>query len=83
MSKTIWALIEIEDGKVAHLGRAEAIVLGSAAAEVAATLGEFGAAKVYIHADAVRLRQLFDPLRRKYRQLVMGAVDYIQCHTAR
>ena len=34
MSKTIWALIEIEDGKAAHLGRAEAIVLGSAAAEV-------------------------------------------------
>ena len=42
MSKTIWALIEIEDGraarsslevlsKAAHLGRAEAIVLGSAA----------------------------------------------------
>jgi len=64
MSKTIWALIEIEDGraarsslevlsKAAHLGRAEAIVLGSAAAEVAATLGEFGAAKVYVHADPV------------------------------
>jgi electron transfer flavoprotein alpha subunit len=64
MSKTIWVLIEIEDGKAARaslevlgkaaqLGRAEAIVLGSAAAEVAATLGEFGAEKVYIHADPV------------------------------
>src|SRR2546426_932009 len=64
MSKTIWPLIEFEDGKAArsslevlgkaaHLGRAEAIVLGSAAAEVAATLGEFGAAKVYVHADPV------------------------------
>ena len=50
MSKTIWVLIEIEDGKAArsslevlgkaaHLGRAEAIVLGSADAEVVATLG--------------------------------------------
>jgi electron transfer flavoprotein alpha subunit len=63
MSKTIWVLIEIEDGKAARsslevlgkaaqLGRAEAIVLGSAAAEVAATLGEFGAEKVYVHVDA-------------------------------
>src|SRR5437660_12390942 len=63
MSKTIWVLIEIEDGKAARsslevlgkaaqLGRAEAIALGSAAAEVAPTLGEYGAEKVYIHADA-------------------------------
>ena len=62
MSKTIWALIEIEDGKAARsslevlgkaaqLGRAEAIVLGSAAAQVAPTLGEYGAEKVYVHED--------------------------------
>src|SRR5579863_2387712 len=64
MAKTIWVLIELEDGKpersslevlgkAAQLGRAEAIVLGSAAAEVAPTLGEYGAEKVYVHADAV------------------------------
>src|SRR6266567_8845162 len=63
MSKTIWVLIEIEDGKAARsslevlgkaaqLGRAEAIVLGSAAAQVAPTLGEYGAEKVYVHEDA-------------------------------
>lgn len=63
MPKTIWVLIEIEDGKAARsslevlgkaaqLGRAEAIVLGSAAAEVAPTLGEYGAEKAYVHADA-------------------------------
>ena len=63
MSKTIWVLVELEDGKparsslevlgkAAQLGRAEAIVLGSAAAMVAPTLGEYGAEKVYIHADA-------------------------------
>src|SRR5437868_12986470 len=63
MPHTIWVLIEIEEGKAArsslevlgkaaHLGRAEAIVLGSAAAEVAPTLGEYGAEKVYVHADA-------------------------------
>ena len=62
MSKTIWALIEIEDGKAARsslevlgkaaqLGRAEAIVLGSSAAQVAPTLGEYGAEKVYVHED--------------------------------
>jgi electron transfer flavoprotein alpha subunit len=61
--KTIWVLIELEDGKAARsslevlgkaaqLGRAEAIVLGSAAAEVAPTLGEYGAEKVYVHTDA-------------------------------
>lgn len=63
MSKTIWVLVEIENGraarsslevlgKAASLGRAEAIVLGSQAAEVAPTLGEYGADKVYMHADA-------------------------------
>lgn len=63
MSKTIWVLIELENGqpvrsslevlgKAAKLGRAEAIVLGAAAAEVAPTLGEYGAEKVYVHADA-------------------------------
>ncbi len=63
MAKTIWTLVEIEYGHPAHsslevlskaaqLGRAEAIVLGAQAAEVAAQLGEYGAAKVYVHADA-------------------------------
>jgi electron transfer flavoprotein alpha subunit len=62
MPHTIWVVIEIEDGKAtrsslevlgkaAQLGRAEAIVLGTAAAAVAPTLGEFGAEKVYVHAD--------------------------------
>lgn len=64
MPNTIWVIIEIEEGKparsslevlgkAAQLGRAEAIVLGSAAADVAPTLGEYGAEKVYVHADAV------------------------------
>ncbi len=63
MPKTIWVLIENENGKAARsslevlgkaaqLGRAEAIVLGSAAGEIAPTLGEYGAEKVYVHADA-------------------------------
>ncbi len=63
MPQTIWVLVELENGsparsslevlgKAAQLGRAEAIVLGAAAAEVAPTLGEFGAEKVYVHADA-------------------------------
>lgn len=62
MVKTIWTLIEIEYGqparsslevlsKAATLGRAEAIVLGAQAAQVAPLLGEYGAAKVYVHAD--------------------------------
>jgi electron transfer flavoprotein alpha subunit len=62
MSKTIWVLVELENGqparsslevlgKAAQLGSAEAIVLGSNAAAVAPTLGEYGAEKVYIHAD--------------------------------
>jgi electron transfer flavoprotein alpha subunit len=64
MSNTIWVLVELENdqparsslevlGKAAQLGRAEAIVLGSNASEVAPTLGEYGAAKVYVHADTV------------------------------
>jgi electron transfer flavoprotein alpha subunit len=64
MAKTIWVLVELENGqpprsslevlgKAAQLGRAEAIVLGPNAAEVAPTLGEYGAEKVYVHADAV------------------------------
>src|ERR1700692_1504943 len=63
MPNTIWVVIEIEEGKparsslevlskAAQLGNAEAVVLGSAAAEVAPTLGEYGAQKVYAHADA-------------------------------
>ncbi len=63
MPGTIWVLVELEEGKAARtslevlgkaaqLGRAEAVVLGSAAAEVAPTLGEYGAEKVYVHADA-------------------------------
>lgn len=63
MPHTIWVLVELENGqparsslevlsKAAQLGTAEAIVLGSVAAEVAPTLGEYGAQKVYAHADA-------------------------------
>jgi len=63
MAQTIWVLIELENGKpvrsslevlgkAAKLGRAEAVVLGAAAAEVAPTLGEYGAEKVYAHSDA-------------------------------
>lgn len=63
MAQTIWVLVELENGapvrsslevlgKAAKLGRAEAIVLGSGAAEVAPTLGQYGAEKVYVHADA-------------------------------
>src|SRR5437016_4260624 len=63
MPKTIWVLIENDNGqaarsslevlgKAALLGRAEAIVLGSAAGEIAPTLGEYGAEKVYVHAEA-------------------------------
>src|SRR5579859_3785447 len=95
MSKTIWVLIEIEDGKAARsslevlgkaaqLGRAEAIVLGSAAAEVAATLGEFGAEKVYVHADPVYDNYLTLPavdtiselLKQRQPALLMLATTY-------
>jgi len=62
MTKTIWVLVEIENGrparsslevlgKAASLGRAEAIVLGSHADEVASGIGEYGAEKVYVHND--------------------------------
>src|SRR5256884_773907 len=64
MSNTIWVLVELENGqparsslevlgKAAQLGSAEAIVLGSNASEVASTLGEYGASKVHVHADAI------------------------------
>jgi electron transfer flavoprotein alpha subunit len=64
MANTIWVLIELDNGqpvrsslevlgKAAKLGRAEAIVLGTAANTVASTLGAYGAEKVYAHADAV------------------------------
>src|SRR6266702_705220 len=67
MSNTIWVLVELENGqparsslevlgKAAQLGRAEAIVLGSNASEVASTLGEYGATKVYVHSDAIDLQ---------------------------
>src|SRR5436305_2310056 len=63
VAKTIWVLIELENGqpvrsslevmgKAAKLGRAEAIILGAAAAKVAPTLGEYGAEKVYAHTNA-------------------------------
>ncbi len=63
MANTTWVLIELDNGKpvrsslevlgkAAKLGRAEAVVLGAAAAEVAPTLGAYGAEKVYVHADA-------------------------------
>src|SRR5579863_10325123 len=62
MTKTIWVLVELEEGKAtrsslevlgkaAQLGRAEAIVSGASAAEAAPTLGEYGAEEVYVHAD--------------------------------
>ncbi len=62
MANTIWVLIELDNGqpvrsslealgKAAKLGRAEAVVLGAAATEVAPTLGKYGAEKVYVHAD--------------------------------
>src|SRR2546425_12243739 len=72
MANTIWVLVELEKGqparsslevlgKAAQLGRPEAIVLGSAAAAVAPTLGEFGAEKVYVHADAIYAHYLTLP----------------------
>ncbi|MDQ6644174.1 MAG: electron transfer flavoprotein subunit alpha/FixB family protein [Chloroflexota bacterium] len=95
MSKTIWVLVEIENGKAARsslevlgkaaqLGRAEAIVLGSAAAEVAPTLGEFGAEKVYVHADAIydnyltlpAVDTISDLLKQHQPTLLMLATTY-------
>jgi len=72
MPGTIWVLVELEEGKAARtslevlgkaaqLGRAEAVVLGSAAAEVAPTLGEYGAEKVYVHADVAYVNDLALP----------------------
>lgn len=95
MSKTIWVLVEIENGKAARsslevlgkaaqLGRAEAIVLGSDAAEVAPTLGEFGAEKVYVHADAIydnyltlpAVDTISDLLKQHQPALLMLATTY-------
>lgn len=95
MSKTIWVLIELADGKpvrsslevlgkAATLGRAEAIVLGAAAAEVAPTLGEYGAVKVYAHADATYDTYLTLPavetlsalLQQSHPDLLMFATTY-------
>src|SRR5256885_2830569 len=95
MSKTIWVLVEIENGKAvrsslevlgkaAQLGRAEAIVLGSSAAEVAPTLGAFGAEKVYLHADAIydnyltlpAVDTISDLLKQHQPALLMFATTY-------
>ncbi|GCE06229.1 electron transfer flavoprotein subunit alpha/FixB family protein [Dictyobacter aurantiacus] len=81
MANTIWVLVELEGGapvrsslevlgKAAKLGRAEAVVLGSAAAEVAPTLGEYGAEKVYVHADAVYDNYLTLPAVETLSQLI-------------
>ncbi len=97
MSKTIWVLIELEGetaarssleilGKAATLGRAEAIVLGAAAATVALTLGEYGAEKVYVHADATYDTYLTLPavetlsalLKERQPDLLMLATTYDQ-----
>src|SRR5438045_6681311 len=101
MPGTIWVLIEIEDGKAARsslevlgkaaqLGRAEAIALGSAAAEVAPTLGEYGAEKVYIHPDATYDNYLTLPavdtiselLKQHQPALLMMATTYDLCDIA-
>jgi electron transfer flavoprotein alpha subunit len=95
MANTIWVLVEIEGGKAARsslevlgkaaqLGRAEAIVLGSAASDVAATLGEYGADKVYVHADAAydnyltlpAVDTLSDLLKQHSPALLMLATTY-------
>lgn len=95
MTQTIWVLVELENGapvrsslevlgKAAKLGRAEAIVLGSAAAEVALTLGEYGAEKVYVHADAAYDQYLTLPavetlhtlLQQKKPNLLLLATTY-------
>ena len=95
MSNTIWVLVELENGqparsslevlgKAAQLGRAEAIVLGSNAAEVAPTLGEYGAEKVYVHADAAydnyltlpAVDTISDLLKQHQPALLMLATTY-------
>ncbi len=80
MSKTIWALIEIEDGKAArsslevlgkaaHLGRAEAIVLGSAAAEVDEHAPIFSVADLGVIGDALTiLPQLTQEVKHRKAQ---------------
>ncbi|GCE20246.1 hypothetical protein [Dictyobacter kobayashii] len=81
MANTIWVLVELEGGapvrsslevlgKAAKLGRAEAVVLGSAAAAVAPTLGEYGAEKVYVHSDAVYDNYLTLPAVETVSQLL-------------
>lgn len=95
MPQTIWVVIELEDGKAtrsslevlgkaAQLGRAEAIVLGTAAAEVAPTLGEFGAEKVYVHANTAydtyltlpAVDTISDLLKQHSPALLMMATTY-------
>ncbi|HVB22346.1 MAG TPA: electron transfer flavoprotein subunit alpha/FixB family protein [Ktedonobacteraceae bacterium] len=95
MPQTIWVIIELEDGKAtrsslevlgkaAQLGRAEAIILGAAATEVAPTLGEFGAEKVYVHADAAydtyltlpAVDTISDLLKQHSPALLMMATTY-------
>ncbi|HEY4036960.1 MAG TPA: electron transfer flavoprotein subunit alpha/FixB family protein [Ktedonobacteraceae bacterium] len=81
MANTIWVLVELEEGKpvrsslevlgkAAKLGRAEAIVLGAAAAEVAPTLGQYGAEKVYVHADATYDQYLTLPVVETLSHLI-------------
>ena len=95
MPNTIWVVIELEEGqparsslevlgKAAQLGRAEAIVLGSAAAEVAPTLGAYGAEKVYVHADAAydnyltlpAVDTISDLLKQHQPSLLLRATTY-------
>src|SRR5712692_4557834 len=95
MSNTIWVLVEMENGqpvrsslevlgKAAKLGRAEAVVLGAAAAHVAPTLGEYGAEKVYVHADAAydnyltlpAVDTISDLLKQHQPALLMLATTY-------
>ena len=78
MAKTIWTLIEIEDGqparsslevlgKAAKLGRAEAIVLGAQAAEVAPTAGRIWRGES-LRSRRPGLRYLFDAASGGYDQ---------------
>src|SRR5260370_14333919 len=95
MSTTIWVLVELDNGqparsslevlgKAAQLGRAEAVVLGSNATEVAPTLGAYGAEKVYVHADPVydtyltlpAVDTLSDLLKQHQPALLMLATTY-------
>jgi electron transfer flavoprotein alpha subunit len=95
MANTIGVLVELEQGqparsslevlgKAAQLGRAEAIALGAAAATVAPTLGEYGADKVYVHADAIYDQYLTLPavdtiselLKQHQPRLLMLAYTY-------